>query len=134
MLCKLWEAISRTPCGNYTAVLLIATRRDCSGRYCAILQAIQTLALKDGVLEGVELAELAPALYPNTSIKVLDISRNDESANLLRSILCSNKSMIALDLSLSENKCSRRLALVSVLQRGWAAIYRYSRSTLRSVP
>jgi Ran GTPase-activating protein (RanGAP) involved in mRNA processing and transport len=49
------------------------------------------------------LAELAPALYRNTSIKELDMSDNNlndmESAEFLRDILRRNKTMTALDLS-----------------------------------
>jgi hypothetical protein len=51
------------------------------------------------------LAELEPALYSNTSIKVLDISRNGlndiVSAEILRDIFSSNKTMTALDLSVN---------------------------------
>jgi Ran GTPase-activating protein (RanGAP) involved in mRNA processing and transport len=67
------------------------------------LPNLQSLLLTGGTLGSGELAELAPALYHNTSIKVLDISGNDlnsvESADLLRGILRSNKSITALDLS-----------------------------------
>jgi Ran GTPase-activating protein (RanGAP) involved in mRNA processing and transport len=49
------------------------------------------------------LAEIAPALYRNTSIKVLDMSRNNlidmRSAEILRDILRHNKTMTAVDLS-----------------------------------
>jgi Ran GTPase-activating protein (RanGAP) involved in mRNA processing and transport len=52
------------------------------------------------------LAELAPALYRNTSIKVLDLLENNlidmESAEILRDMLRSNKTMTTLDLSLNE--------------------------------
>jgi Ran GTPase-activating protein (RanGAP) involved in mRNA processing and transport len=69
---------------------------------CSTLR-LQTLALTDGTLRSAELVELAPALYHNTSIKVLDISRNDlseiDSAEILRDILRLNKTMTALDLS-----------------------------------
>jgi hypothetical protein len=49
----------------------------------------------------VGLAELAPALYRNTSIKVLDISGNSsmDNAELLRDIIRRNKTITALDLS-----------------------------------
>jgi hypothetical protein len=65
--------------------------------------SLQTLLLRNGALGSAELAELAPALYHNTSIKVLDISgyslRHMESAALLRDILRNNKTITTLDLS-----------------------------------
>jgi Ran GTPase-activating protein (RanGAP) involved in mRNA processing and transport len=64
--------------------------------------SLQTLVLKGSSLGSAGLAELAPALYHNTSIKVLDMPFNElddmESAEILRDILCSNKTMTALDL------------------------------------
>jgi Ran GTPase-activating protein (RanGAP) involved in mRNA processing and transport len=68
------------------------------------IPSLQTLVLTDVTLRSAAgLTELAPALYHNTSIKVLDISKNGlddmESARSLRGILCSNKTMTALDLS-----------------------------------
>jgi Ran GTPase-activating protein (RanGAP) involved in mRNA processing and transport len=54
------------------------------------IPSLQSLVLTDNTLGSAELAELAPALYHNTSIKVLDIRWNDlsgmESARLLRDI------------------------------------------------
>jgi Ran GTPase-activating protein (RanGAP) involved in mRNA processing and transport len=67
------------------------------------LPSLQSLLLTGGTLGSAGLAELAPALYHNTSIKVLDISENGlndmESAELLRDILRSNKAITELDLS-----------------------------------
>jgi Ran GTPase-activating protein (RanGAP) involved in mRNA processing and transport len=64
---------------------------------------LQTLALTHGTLGSVGLAELAPALYRTTSIKVLDITRtylsDMESAEILRDILRSNKTIATLVLS-----------------------------------
>jgi hypothetical protein len=64
---------------------------------------LQSLILTDRTLESATLAELAPALYHNTSIKVLDLSGNRlddmESARLLRDILRSNKTITTLNLS-----------------------------------
>jgi hypothetical protein len=64
---------------------------------------VQSLVLTDGTLGCAEVAELAPALCHNTSIKVLDISSNGlndmESADLLRDILFSNNTMTSLNLS-----------------------------------
>jgi hypothetical protein len=54
-------------------------------------------------LERTDLAELAPALYHNTFIRVLDISGNTfndmECAGLLRDIIRCNKTITTLDLS-----------------------------------
>jgi hypothetical protein len=65
--------------------------------------SLQSLLLGGSTLGSAELAELAPALYDNTSIKVLDLSDynlNDmASALLLRDILFHNKTITALDLS-----------------------------------
>jgi hypothetical protein len=70
------------------------------------ISSLQSLALKDSILGNTGLAELAPALYCNTSIRVLDLSQNNlndmGSAELLRDILRSNKTMTALDLSGNE--------------------------------
>jgi hypothetical protein len=66
------------------------------------MPSLHTLALIGNALGDAGLAELAPALYHNTSIKVLDISENYlrmESAEVVRGILESNKAMTALDLS-----------------------------------
>jgi Ran GTPase-activating protein (RanGAP) involved in mRNA processing and transport len=65
--------------------------------------SLQSLVLVNNLLGTAGLAELAPSLYRNTSIKELDISENNltdmESATLLRDILRCNESMTALDLS-----------------------------------
>jgi hypothetical protein len=62
--------------------------------------SLQSLVLKYSALG---LAELAPALYHNTSIEVLDLTGNDlsnmESAEMLRGIFRSNKTITNLDLS-----------------------------------
>jgi Ran GTPase-activating protein (RanGAP) involved in mRNA processing and transport len=61
------------------------------------------LANNSRMLGSVGLTELAPALYHNTSIKVLDISGNNlnniESAKLLQEILRCNTTITTLDLS-----------------------------------
>jgi hypothetical protein len=58
-------------------------------------QSLQSLYLASNDLGSAGLAELAPALYRNTSIEVLDISLNYlndmQSAEILRDILCRNK-------------------------------------------
>jgi Ran GTPase-activating protein (RanGAP) involved in mRNA processing and transport len=65
--------------------------------------SLETLNLARTTLGSAGLAELAPALYRNTSIKVLDLSDNNlidmESARLLRGIIRRNKTMTALDVS-----------------------------------
>jgi Leucine-rich repeat (LRR) protein len=67
------------------------------------MPSLQTLVLTEYTLGNAQLAELAPALYHNTSIRVLDISWNNlvdaESAEILRGILENNKTMTDLDLS-----------------------------------
>jgi Ran GTPase-activating protein (RanGAP) involved in mRNA processing and transport len=67
---------------------------------------LQTLVLTETTLGSAGLAELASALYHNTSIKVLDISGNRLSdmisVRLLRDIIRLNKTMTTLDLSRNE--------------------------------
>jgi Ran GTPase-activating protein (RanGAP) involved in mRNA processing and transport len=64
---------------------------------------LQSLDLVKNGIESAGLAELAPALYHNTSIKVLSMPENNlidmESAELLREILRSNKTITTLNLS-----------------------------------
>jgi hypothetical protein len=66
------------------------------------MPSLQSLDLACSGLNSVGLAELAPAFYRNTSMKLLDISFNGvadtESASILRNILRRNKTMTALDL------------------------------------
>jgi hypothetical protein len=69
---------------------------------CSI-PSLQSLVQTYFTLGSAALAELVPALYHNTSIKVLDMSddmwNGMNSARLLRDILRSNKTMATLDLS-----------------------------------
>ena len=69
---------------------------------CSI-PSLQSLDLAGNDLEPAYLRVLAPALYYNTSIKVLDVSANTlkdmESAELLRSILHRIKTITTLNLS-----------------------------------
>jgi Ran GTPase-activating protein (RanGAP) involved in mRNA processing and transport len=82
--------------------------------------SLQTLLLTDSTLGSVGLMELAPALYLNTSIKVLNMSRNEwhhmESARLLRDILRSNKTITAL--ALTGNGLGRTTGAVECIAEG----------------
>jgi Ran GTPase-activating protein (RanGAP) involved in mRNA processing and transport len=65
------------------------------------MPSLHTLVLTGNTLVDADLTELAPALYHNTSIKVLDISENYkmvDSTEVVRGILQSNKTMTALEL------------------------------------
>jgi Ran GTPase-activating protein (RanGAP) involved in mRNA processing and transport len=83
-------------------------------------RSLQTLALTWMALRSAGLAELAPALYRNTSIKVLDMSHNCwnyvESAEILREILRSNKTITTLDLS--ANRFGRTIGAVECIADG----------------
>jgi Ran GTPase-activating protein (RanGAP) involved in mRNA processing and transport len=67
------------------------------------MPSLQCLDLASSAPGSDGLAQLAPALYCNTSIKVLDLSccglHHMKSTRLLRDIFRSNKTMTALDLS-----------------------------------
>jgi Ran GTPase-activating protein (RanGAP) involved in mRNA processing and transport len=82
--------------------------------------SLQSLALTYSSLGSAELAEVAPALYHNMSIKVLDISGNDfnnmECAGLLRNIIRCNKTITALDVS--RNPFGRILGAVKCIAEG----------------
>jgi hypothetical protein len=117
---ELYISVERSPIIGLTSVLHALARRPtltklelscCNlGRDEARLlrlalcniPSLQSLVLTYGTLAA-GLTELAPALYRNTSIKVLDISKNNlidmQSAEILRDILRHNKTMTALNLS-----------------------------------
>jgi Ran GTPase-activating protein (RanGAP) involved in mRNA processing and transport len=82
--------------------------------------SLQTLVLTDGTLRSSVLAELAPTLCGNTSIEVLDMSRSNltdmESAERLRDILRSNKTMT--NLSLSGNRFAQTTGTVECITDG----------------
>jgi hypothetical protein len=86
------------------------------------IPSLQSLDLTDSTLGSAELAELAPALYHNRSIEVLDISRNEldgiDSAEILRDILRSNRTITKLDSS-GGIISGKRPALLIALRRGW---------------
>jgi hypothetical protein len=67
------------------------------------MSSLHTLVLEDNALGSARLASLAPALYHNTSIQVLDLSWNKlddiKSARLLSDILLRNKTITTLNLS-----------------------------------
>jgi Ran GTPase-activating protein (RanGAP) involved in mRNA processing and transport len=67
------------------------------------IPSLQTLVLARSLLGSFGLAELATALYRNTSIKVLDLTGNRlgdmKSAIILRDILRRNKTITTLDLT-----------------------------------
>jgi hypothetical protein len=67
------------------------------------MSSLHTLVLEDNDLGSARLASLAPALYHNTSIQVLDLSWNKlddmKSAKLLRDILLRNRTIATLNVS-----------------------------------
>jgi Ran GTPase-activating protein (RanGAP) involved in mRNA processing and transport len=105
-LTRFWQALARRP-----TLTKLGLRRCLLGHDNARLlrlalcniPSLQSLVRTFSTLGSAELAELAPALYHNTSIKVLDIGRNYlngmESATLLRDILRRNKTITTLGLS-----------------------------------
>jgi Ran GTPase-activating protein (RanGAP) involved in mRNA processing and transport len=96
------HALARRPTPTKLGLHGCRLRRDDARELVMALcstPSLHTLVLKNGTLG----AELALALYHNTSIKVLDMSDNGlidmESAHLFQDILRSNKTMTTLDLS-----------------------------------
>jgi Ran GTPase-activating protein (RanGAP) involved in mRNA processing and transport len=96
------QALARHPTLTKLGLRNCALGRDDRVTLCYIPR-LQSLDLAHNRLGSAELAELAPALYHNTSIKVLDMSDNNlidmASARILRGILRRNKTMTALDLT-----------------------------------
>jgi Ran GTPase-activating protein (RanGAP) involved in mRNA processing and transport len=99
------QALGRRPTLTKLELRSSPLDRDAARLLCMALRSmpsLQSLILAYNALGSAELAELAPALYQNTSIKMLDISENHlndtESAEILRDILRSNKTMTTLDL------------------------------------
>jgi Ran GTPase-activating protein (RanGAP) involved in mRNA processing and transport len=105
-LTSVLQALARRP-----TLTKLALRRVRLGRDEAILlrmalcntPSLQSLVLIRNTLCSVGLAELAPTLYRNTSIKELDLTGNDlsnmESAEIVRDILRRNKTITTLVLS-----------------------------------
>jgi Ran GTPase-activating protein (RanGAP) involved in mRNA processing and transport len=104
---RILRALGRRP--TLTEVGLRRCPLGCDARLLRLalsnIPSLHSLVLTDGTLRSTDLAELAPALYDNTSIKVLDMSKNDlfdtESASILRDILRRNKTMTSIDLSMN---------------------------------
>ncbi len=67
------------------------------------IPSLQCLVLRDSTVGSGKLTGLAKALYRNTSIKELNISSNSlndmKSADIIRDILRTNKTITTLDLS-----------------------------------
>jgi hypothetical protein len=102
----IFQALARRPTLTKLELRYCPLDRDDARQLEMILcgtPSLQSLVLIHGTLGNAELGELAPALNHNKSIKVLDISENlfndMASAEILRDILRSNKTMTALDLS-----------------------------------
>jgi Ran GTPase-activating protein (RanGAP) involved in mRNA processing and transport len=103
------HALARRPTLTKLGLRYCALGRDDVRQLVIVLRntpSLQTLVLKNMTLGSTELAELAPALYRNTSIKDLDISYNGlagmDSAEIVRDILRSNKTMTAFNFSVNE--------------------------------
>jgi Ran GTPase-activating protein (RanGAP) involved in mRNA processing and transport len=82
--------------------------------------SLESLVLENNTLGSVGLAELAPALYNNTSIKELDLTWNDfndmDSVRFLCDILRRNKTITILNLS--ENQFGRTMGAVDCIADG----------------
>jgi Ran GTPase-activating protein (RanGAP) involved in mRNA processing and transport len=103
------EALQRYP----KLIKLGLRYRDVSRTQAEVLRtalckitSLQSLVLERNALGKARLAQLAPALYNNMDIKVLNLSCNDlknvKSAKILQGILRRNKTMTALVLSENE--------------------------------
>jgi hypothetical protein len=102
----IFQALARRPTLTKLELRYCPLDRDDAKQLGMILcgtPSLQSLILENNVLGSAALAELAPALYHNTFIKVLNISHygsdDMESAEIFRDILHCNKTMITLDLS-----------------------------------
>jgi Ran GTPase-activating protein (RanGAP) involved in mRNA processing and transport len=102
------QALARRPTLTKLSLHGFRLRRDRDNArlLCMALRntsSLHSLFLASNDLRITELAELAPALYCNTSIKVLNLSENNfagkTSAAILRDILRSNKTITTLNLS-----------------------------------
>jgi Ran GTPase-activating protein (RanGAP) involved in mRNA processing and transport len=105
-LTPILQALGRHPALTELTLRRVRLRRD-EVRLLHIalcnIPSLQCLALTDSTVGPAELAEIAPALYHNTTVKVLNISRNNlndmDSADIVFGILRTNKTMTTLDLS-----------------------------------
>jgi hypothetical protein len=102
--------------------------RDLGMALCNI-PSLHSLVLTQRTLGSARLAELSPALYHNTSIKVQDVSWNFlndmESAGLLRDILRRNKTITTLNLAVSAFGKTTGAVECIADGLGWAATQRY---------
>jgi Ran GTPase-activating protein (RanGAP) involved in mRNA processing and transport len=103
------QAFGRSPTLTKLRLRDCPLDRDDASLLCMTLcniPSLQTLDLARSYLGSSGLEELASALYHNTSIEVLDVSVNRlggmESAEILRDILRSNKTITTLNLSGNE--------------------------------
>jgi hypothetical protein len=103
------QALARRPTLTMLGLRDCPLERDDARLLCIALRgtsSLQSLVLREGTLGSVALVEIAPALYCNTSIKELDLSVNRldgiESAEILREILRSNKTITKLNLFWNE--------------------------------
>jgi hypothetical protein len=120
---RVLEALVRRPTLTQLGLRGVNLRRDevrLLQRALCNTPSLHSLALTRNALGSAGLAELVPALYHNTSIKVLDMSGNGldnmESAEMLRDILRRNKTMTALNLC--ENEFGRMTGAVECIAEG----------------
>jgi hypothetical protein len=122
-LTRVLQSLGRRPALTKLVLNAVPLNRDEArqlGKVLCNTQSLQSLVLKNRTLGSARLAELAPALYRNTPIKVLDMSANSlddmESARLLRDIIRRNKTMTSLDLS--RNYFGRTAGTVECIMAG----------------
>jgi hypothetical protein len=122
-LTRVIQALARRPMLTMLELHCCPLSRDEAKQLGMVLYSIsslQSLALKDRTLGRDALTELAPALYHNTSIKVLDISSNRlddiESARLLQEIIRRNKTVTTL--ALSGNPLGKTIGAVDPIAEG----------------
>jgi hypothetical protein len=108
-LTRVLQALGRRPTLTKLGLRVCPLGRD-NARLIRValcnIPSLQSLVLRYNDIESTGLTELAPALYHNTSIKMLDMQGNGligmDSAEIFRDILRSNKTRTALDLSFNQ--------------------------------
>jgi Ran GTPase-activating protein (RanGAP) involved in mRNA processing and transport len=117
-LAQILQALGRQP--KLTKLRIRGFRLDHIALSGYDIRSLQSLDLARNHLGSARLAQFAPALYHNTSIKVLDLSENKliymESAVILRDILQSNKTITILNLS--ENQFGETTGAVECIADG----------------